>query len=138
MERVSTSKLVLSFGNRSSDYDNYTIAALTDELVLRFSEKCDCDLYDDENGNRCLYIFRPYLNQAECLLLRIKFYEHPSEFVIWKEDIPEKLTKALQDLGKVKMNKIITEVVRRLYESVDSDYFHTNGIYGKTPWRFGN
>jgi hypothetical protein len=129
--------LVLS-GNQSSDYDNYTIAALTDELVLRLSEKCDCDQYDDDNGNRCLYIFRPYLNQAEGLLYLIRFYEHPPKFIIWKKDIPEKMAKALQDLGKVKMKKIITEVVRRLYESVDSDYFHTSGIYGKTLWTFGD
>ena len=129
--------MVLAYNSRSSDYSQYTEAALADELTIVFSSKNDCDLYEDENGNVSLHIFRPYLNQAEGLIYHINVYEHPPEFVIWKEDIPEALAKALKSLKKVRMKKVITEAVRRLYESVDPDYFHSSGIYGKAFWRFG-
>jgi hypothetical protein len=126
--------LVLAYNSRASDYSQYTLAALTDELTRQLSSKNDCELYEDEDGTLSMYIFRPYLNQAEGLIYRINVYERPPEFVIWEEDIPENLQKALQDIGKFATKKVITEVVRRLYESVDYDYFHTNGLYSKTPW----
>lgn len=118
-----------------TDYSQYTEAALADELTRELSSKNDCDLFEDDNGNLSMLIFRPYLNQAEGLIYKINVYERPPEFVIWEEDIPEKLTQALQANGKFAMKKVITEVVRRLYESVDPAYFHTCGVYGKTPWR---
>lgn len=127
--------MVLAYNSRTSDYSQYAEAALADELTRELSTKNDCDLCEDENGNPNLFIFRPYLNQAEGLIYRLNTYERPPEFIIWKEDIPENLSKALQSIGKDAMKKVITEVVKRLYESVDPDYFHSCGIYGKTPWR---
>lgn len=130
--------MVLSFtsrGNGNGDYSNYTLGALMDELTLLLSSKNDYDLYEDENGNVSLYVFRPYLNQAEGLIYHINVCEHPPEFVIWEEDIPKGLVTALKSIKKIETKRIITEVVRRLYESVDYDYFHSNGIYGRTPWR---
>lgn len=34
------------------------------------------------------------------------------------------------------MDIVVTEAVRRMYESVDSDYFHKNGVNSKIVWRF--
>jgi hypothetical protein len=117
-------------------FDNYTQSALADKLTFTLSSKFDYDvLIHEEDGSTSLHIYRPYLNQAEGLIYRINTYERPPEFVIWNQDIPDGLVKALQELGTVPMKRIITEAVRRLYESVDPDYFHTNGIYGKTFWR---
>lgn len=116
-------------------YDNCTTAKLTDLLTQTLSSKCDCDSFEDENRQPYLSIFRPYLNQAEGLLNRINTYEYPPEFVIWEEDIPQSLRIALRDLGIFAMKQVVTEAVRRLFESVDLNYFHTNGIYQKVKWR---
>ena len=50
--------------------------------------------------------------------------------------MPPGLVNALARLGKVTMKRIITNAVRRLYESVDPEYYHVNGIHGKVKWRF--
>lgn len=116
--------------------DDFTASALADKLTFTLFSKVDCDVVIDEaDGSTSLHISRPYLNQAEGLIYRINTYERPPEFVIWKHDIPDGLVKALQELGVVSVKRTLTEVVRRLYESADPDYFHTNGIYGKTLWR---
>ncbi|MGH9979359.1 MAG: hypothetical protein ACRD8Z_26520 [Nitrososphaeraceae archaeon] len=50
--------------------------------------------------------------------------------------MPDGLAKELQTLDDKTKDELITNVVRRIYESVDSEYFHTNGIWGKVQWRF--
>ena len=116
-------------------YDNYTIAAIEDELVRLLSSKCTAEVVEqEEDGSQWIYIFHPYMQQVEHLLYKINAYKPVPPFVIFPEDIPEGLAKELEDLGKIEMNKVITNVVRRLYESVDPDYYHTNGIHGKVKW----
>ena len=105
------------------------------ELTRILSEKLDCIVYEDSNRQCYLSLFRPYINQAEGLLYRINVYEHPPEFVIWEEDIPQTLCKALHDLDIFARNQVITEAIRRLHESVDHEYFHVNGLHGKVRWR---
>ncbi len=120
----------------SSPYDNFTPAALADELFLKLSSKHECYNFEDNNGKPYLSIFRPYLSQAKCLIRRINVYDPPPEFEIKEKDIPAPLAEAILALGLLVMKQVITEVVCRLYESVDPDYFHINGIYGKVRWRF--
>jgi hypothetical protein len=67
---------------------------------------------------------------------KINIYDPLPEFVIWQDDIPLGLVKALKSLGKVAMKRVIMNAVRRLYESVNSKYYHTNGIHGKVKWGF--
>ena len=66
--------------------------------------------------------------EGNCFLL--------NEFIIFTEDIPEALAKELESLGNVKMKRVIINAVLSIYDSVDSEYSHTNGIYGKIKWRF--
>jgi hypothetical protein len=95
-------------------------------------------VYEDEyTGRLGLYVFHPYLNQAEGLIYKINVYRPLPVYVIWKADIPAALTKGLSTLGKIAMKRVITEVVRGIYESVDADYYHANGLHGKIYWRFG-
>jgi hypothetical protein len=119
-------------------YCNYTPAALEDELTFLLSSKNEYDVIEDEEGNSHILIFHPYLNQAEGLIYRINIHKPRPEFVIWTSDIPAGLAVALQKLGKVMMNRVITNTVRRLYESVDFKYFHTNGLSGRVRWRISN
>lgn len=117
-------------------HHHLTLSALEDELVRLLSSKCIAEVVEQEegDGSQWIYIFHPYLQQAEHLLYKINVYQPLPKFVITPEDIPEGLAKELEELGKVEMNKVITNAVRRLYESVDFDYYHTNGIYGKVKW----
>jgi hypothetical protein len=114
-----------------------TEAALEDELVLLLLSKNECEILKDFVGRDEILIFHPYINQAEGLLYRINLYNPLPEFVIWESDIPMGLAVELKRLGKVSMNRVITNAVRRIYETVDPEYYHTNGIYGKVKWRFG-
>ena len=118
-------------------YYNYTPAALEDKLVELFSSKNVSDVLLDEDENWYIHVFHPYLNQAEGLIYSINLSDPLPKFVIWSEDIPLGLAEALKQLGKVKMKRVITNAVRRIYESVDPEYYHTNGIHGKVKWRFG-
>lgn len=116
---------------------NYTPAALEDELTFLLSSKNEAEVIVDEEDRQHIQIFHPYLNQSEALLYRINVYDPLPEFVIWTEDIPEGLVQALKSQGKAAMETIILDAVRRIYESVDPRYFHTNSIDGKVKWRFG-
>jgi hypothetical protein len=118
----------------TNPYDNFTNAALTDELTLRLSSKLDCTL--DVANNNHLILSHPYLEQAKRLIYRIRVYKEPPEFVIHEKDIPYALVKHLSFISEFEMNEIVTESVRRLYECVAYDYFHTNGLYGLVTWRF--
>lgn len=115
-------------------YHHFTVAALEDELVRLLSSKCTTEVVEQDNGSQWIYIFHPYVQQAEHLLYKINVYQPLPKFVIFPEDIPEGLARELEDLGKVEMNQVITNAVRRLYESVDFDYYHKNGIHGKVKW----
>jgi hypothetical protein len=115
-------------------YFHFTVAALEDELVKLLSSKCTAEVVEQDDGSQWIYIFHPYIQQAEHLLYKINVYRPLPKFVIFPEDIPKGLAKELESLGKVEMNKVITNAVRRLYESVNPDYYHTNCIYGKVQW----
>jgi hypothetical protein len=117
------------------EYSHYTVAALEDELVKAISSHNVCYLEKDENGNDCIRIKWDYIDQAQALLYKINLYDPLPEYVIFAEDISNKLAKALKSLGKIMMKKVITNAVRRIYESVDPEYFHTNCVYGKIKWR---
>jgi hypothetical protein len=119
-------------------YHNYTPAALEDVMVRILSSHNVCYLEKDANGNACIRIKWKYLEQAETLIYRINVYKPPKPFVISKEDIPQVLAKELKDLGDITMKKVMTNVVRRIYETVNHEYFHTNGIYGKVSWRISD
>lgn len=118
-------------------YYHYTTAALEDELTCLLSSKNQYEILLGEDGTGHIHVFHPYLNQAEGLLYKINIYRPLPEFVIWVNDIPLGLALALERLGNVAMKRIITNAVRRLYESVNPEYYHKNGIHGKVKWRFG-
>ena len=115
-------------------FGHFTVAALEDEVVRILSSKCTAEVVEQEDGSQWIYIFHPYMQQAEHLLYKINLYQPLPKFVIFPEDIPEGLARELERLGKVEIKKVITNAVRILYESVDPDYYHTNGIYGKVKW----
>ena len=77
---------------------------------------------------------RFYYAQAEYYIRRINVYRPRPIFVLHTEDVPEALAWEIKSLGKTTEDRIITNVVRRIYESVDPDYFAVNGIYSKVRY----
>ena len=120
----------------SADYQEeiLSIAAVEDKLVEVISSDNTCEI-DDENR---IHIKWAYLEQAEALIYRINVYDPLPEFVIFTSDLPRWLLDELGHCGKVAMKRVITNAVRRIYESIDPEYFHINGIYGKVRWRFAS
>lgn len=119
--------------NNKNQYAWFSTGALEDKLVEIISSYNTADI--DEDG---IHLKWHYIDQAEALIYRINVYDPLPEFVIFTSDMPEWLLEALSGLGKAAMKRIITNAVRRIYESVDPVYFHTNGIYGKVRWRFAS
>lgn len=77
---------------------------------------------------------RFYYAQAEYYIRRINAYKPLPVFVLYEKDIPDELIRELDKLGKRVKDKIITDVVRGIYQSVDPDYFAVNGVYGKVKY----
>jgi hypothetical protein len=97
---------------------NYTPGALEDRLLIEIHSK------------------QKYIEKARRLIYRINVSKPWPTFVISEGDIPLELVKALEGLGDITMKRIVTNVIRRLYESVNFDYYHTSGMYSKVRWRF--
>jgi hypothetical protein len=117
-------------------YDNYTTSALTDELALVLSSCVDCSLFEDLERQTYLSVYHPYIEQARDKIYRINAYDPAPKFTLKEYDLPRALRHALKEEGIFTMNQIITEAVRRIYESADHDYFHTNALYSKITWEF--
>jgi hypothetical protein len=118
------------FDQTESAEEILSIAAVEDKLVATISSHNTADIAEDG-----IHIKWHYLDQAKALIYRINVYNPLPEFVIFTEDIPKELSRQLTDLDIALRKKVITNAVRRIYESVDPDYFHINGIFGKVKWR---
>ena len=66
---------------------------------------------------------RFYYAQADFFLNKINIYQPVPIFVIHSKDIPESLAKHIDCLGEEIKKRIVTNVVRRIYESVDPYLF---------------
>lgn len=119
----------------NNPYEWCTISAIEDDLTYHFSSKCDFQI-DDET--RVIYINHPYLEYAIRFLFLINLSRTPPKFEIFQRDIPHKLLEILTNLDSTTVNSIMTNVVRRILESVNPLYFHTNGIYGRVKWKVIN
>jgi hypothetical protein len=120
-------------GNANSRDEILSLAAIEDKLVEAISSFNTSEIVENQ-----IYIKWHYLDQAKALIYRINVYDPLPEFVIFTSDLPRWLLEELGRCEKVTMKRIITNVVRRIYESVDPEYFHINGIYGKVRWRFAS
>ncbi|MDR4512336.1 MAG: hypothetical protein MRJ93_11610 [Nitrososphaeraceae archaeon] len=120
----------------------WSLSKIEEELVLHlnsfaYSEKID----DTENGNQIIRITHPYQLKAQYFLYRINISYPIPVFEIHESLLHPKLRQELIDLNKIGLydfNKVITNAVKRLYESIDYEYFHTSGVAGKIYWRIVN
>ena len=115
-----------------NSYQLFTISAIEDDLTYHFSSECDVQVVPE---TRVIHIKHKYLDYATRFLFLINLQREPPIFEISLRDIPQKLVEILGKLDSTTFNTIFTNVVRRILESVNPVYFHTNGIYGKVRWR---
>lgn len=113
-------------------YDFFTTSALEDDLIFHLSSKCK---YQIDAETKVIHLDYKYLNYAEHILYRINVLKPAPKFEISRQDIPQKLEQYLIKLDTKTITCILTNVVRRILESVDPVYYHTNGIHGKVRWR---
>lgn len=115
-------------------YELSTSSAIEDDLTFRLSSKCEYQI----DWEKVIHINRKYIDYAEHFLYRINIFKPVPKFDISWADVPQKLQEHLINMDKKTVNNIMTNVVRRILESIDPVYFHTNGIYGKIKWRFSD
>ena len=85
-------------------------------------------LSSDDDGNQHILVVirmstkpRAGFIKSTCMFPRLNLLSG-------QEDIPIGLAEALQGLGEDAKKRAITNAVRRIYESINPEYFHTNGI----------
>src|SRR5215203_1347223 len=136
-----------SISKNKVNYFNFpwSISKIEDELVLHLSSYYDAELKDESYGNvesynnniKEIVIKHPYQEQAKDILFKINLANRPLVFNIYSNTLFPKLKEELHHLYKTNkeiFNEIVTNSIKRLYESIDYQYFHMNGIGGKIVW----
>ena len=119
-----------------------THAAIKDELVYQLSSTCPYEVVMDDSRVTPHILFRAkYYEQAEFILYRINTWNSktPPTFVINTSDLTKKLKNELEQLREKDLlgfDKLVTEAVQSILESVNQRYYHINGIAYKVSWRF--
>ena len=106
-----------------------------DELVLHLSSYAEAEILDENK----ILIKHPYQEEGEFIIYRINLAKPIPDFIIFESLLPKKLRQELIDIKKYdinEFNKIVTNALKRLYETIDYEYFHLGGIGGKIYWRF--
>ena len=135
----------------SKNEENYfslpwSISKIEDKLVLHLSSYHDAEIkekdYSSINSNcnniKEIVIKHPYQEQAKRMLYKINLANRPLVFNIYSNTLSPKLKEELNHLYKTNkevFNEIVTNSVKRLYESIDYQYFHINGVGGKIAWK---
>jgi len=118
----------------SSPPEFLTKEGLIDELVFCLGS------FNSYNLNELIKeieITHKYYDRAEWLIYRINVFNPIPEFEINLSDLSFRLKREIADLVStpVLLDDVMTNVVRRLLESVDPSYYHLAGIHGKIRWR---
>jgi hypothetical protein len=117
-------------------YNNpWSLSKIEDELLLHLSTYAEAEIL---NKNKIL-IRHPYQEEAEFILYRINLAKPIPVFIIFESLLPKRIRQELIDLKKFdinEFNRTVTNVLKRLYEAIDYEYFHISGISGKIYWRF--
>ena len=132
--------------SKSKDQVNYfelswSISRIEEELVLHLSSYSDAEINEyknnSSNSNNEIIVKHPYQEQAHDLLYKINLANTILVFKIYDKTLPPKLVEELSDLwkrDKELFDEIVTNSLKRLYESIDHRYFHISGVRGKIAW----
>ena len=116
----------------------WALSYIKDELIYQLSS---ASLVGIDKETNVIHITHKYYGFAEFILYRINIWnpKTPPIFVINISDLTKKLQKELEQLRQrdsVWFDKLVTEAVQSILESVNQRYYHINGIAYKVTWRF--
>jgi len=116
----------------------WTISYIKDEFKYQLSS---ASLVEIDKETNVIHITHKYYELAEFILYRINTWNSktPPVFVIDTSDLTKNLLKELEQLKQrdsLRFNKLITEAVQTILESVNQRYYHINDIAYKVTWRF--
>jgi hypothetical protein len=132
-----------SLSKSKGNYFNlpWSLSKIEDELVLHLSSYYDAEINESvsntNNNVKEIVIKHPYQEQAKGIIYKINLANRPLVFNIYGNILSPKLKEELNHIYKTNkevFNEIVTNSVKRLYESIDFQYFHINGIGGKIAW----
>ena len=113
----------------------WTVPALKDQLTLELSSAAD---YNVDYGRKHIEIYRKYFEYARKNLYLInlaKDVKYIPVFQIKKSDLSSELVYELEQLDNDEtLNEVVIGGIANLYESINFEYFHKNGILGKIRW----
>jgi hypothetical protein len=116
--------------------DYWSLAYVKDELTCQLSSTCSFTI-NKEAGQ--IHITHKYYDKAEWHLNRINVWDPSTEFVINLSDLTLRLQNELEQLHNSSpqtFDKVVTEAVQTILESVNQRYYHVNGLSYKIKWRF--
>lgn len=118
------------------DGDEWTTAAVKDELTFQLSSTCSFKI---DEKTQAIHITHKYYDQADFVLYRINVYKPQPVFIINLSDITPKLQNQLEELYKSSpeiFDSVVTDAVQSILESINQRYYHVSDIAYKVRWRF--
>ena len=139
IELVQSSKIILDAESDSKlnelkyNQSMWTMSALVDELTFNL---CIFATYEIDLVTKHIIFNHKYIDSGRQNLFYVNIVEDPSKIVfkIDRRDLKPKIISELAELDSESRNTVITEAVARVYESINYQYFHKNGIHGKIRW----
>jgi hypothetical protein len=137
--RRGSSAVVSSKDNEddvNSAANRLTLAALRDELIFHL---CSINSYCIDEKTGTIHISHKYYDQAESIIYRINVWRQPPVFIINESDLTPKLKEELYDLplsAPETLNRLVTQVVGQILETVNPRYYHVAGVGANIRWRF--
>ena len=113
----------------------WTISALKDQLTLELSSAAD---YNVDYERKHIEIYHKYFEYARKTLYLINLAQdvkYIPVFQIKKSDLSPELVYELEQLDNDEtLNEVVIGGIANLYESINFEYFHKSGIFGKIRW----
>ena len=117
-----------------SKKNSLSVGAIRDELIYQLSSKYVINW-------KTLEITQKYFERAEFVLYRINLWNpaSPPVFTINTSDLTLSLYAELEQLKTTspgQFDRIVTEAVQTILESINGRYYHIAGLPYKVIWRF--
>jgi hypothetical protein len=119
-----------------SNNEYWTIAAIEDELAFELSSVC---IFTIDKDTGTIHIRHKYYEQAEFNLYKMNIWRPPPEFIINRSNLKSKLQFELENLYRSspkKFEKVVTNAVQVILETINHQYFHLHNIASKIKWSF--
>jgi hypothetical protein len=132
----SSSNAKLSYPHCS--LEPWTLAYTKDEFTYQLSSASSFKVNEDTGQ---IHITHKYYDKAEWCLYRINGWnpKTPPVYIINTSDLTPKLQNELEQLRKSSpklFDKVVTESVQSIMESINQRYYHISNVAFKVTWRF--